>query len=521
MSSNAQKYLVNALLILSVLAVYGQVLEFEFINLDDDQYVTANVHVRAGLTAEGFVWAFREFSSFNWHPLTWLSHMLDVQLFGLDDGAHHATSVLLHMVNGLLLFSVLMAYTRKLWPAAAVAALFALHPAHVESVAWVSERKDVLSTFFLLLTLHAYVRYCESVSPRKMAVVISFFALGLLSKPMLVTLPLLLLLLDLWPLNRLRLDEQNALQRFWLLIKEKLPLFGLTVLSSLVTFWAQSSGGAMKAGEVIPLSNRVDNALISYVRYLAKLVYPNDLAIYYPHPGGWDGLLVVSSAGLLVAITGWVLWRVKPQPYLAVGWFWFVGTLVPVIGLVQVGSQAMADRYTYVPYIGLFVAVVWAGSEWFEKSEEPARRAQVAAAIVLIGVYGLLSFQYAGKWKNTVSVFTHSLLSTDDAYLALIGRGAAPEKPRTPQHSGLYTPYYNLGTAYAEAGLYDKARVHLETAIKAHAGFPEAYINMGVVLAQVGDLQGSANYYRRALEVDSDNELAAKNLGLVLQMLKQ
>jgi hypothetical protein len=521
MSTSAQKYLVNALLILSVSAVYWQVLEFEFINLDDDQYVTANAHVRAGLTAQGFVWAFSEFSSFNWHPLTWLSHMLDVQLFGLNDGAHHATNVLLHLVNGLLLFSVLRACTRKLWPSAVVAALFALHPAHVESVVWVSERKDVLSTLFLLLTLHAYIRYGAGTSPRKMALVMLFFALGLLSKPMLVTLPFLLLLLDVWPLNRLRLDEPNIARQFAHLLKEKLPLFGLTLVSSLVTFWAQSSGGAMKAGEVIPFSIRVDNALISYVRYLVKLVYPDNLAIYYPHPGGWDGLLVVSSVGLLVAITGWVLWRVKPQPYLAVGWFWFVGTLVPVIGLVQVGSQAMADRYTYVPYIGLFVAVVWAGSEWFDRSGKLVRRAQATAAIVLIGVYALLSFQYASQWKNTVSVFSHALIATDDAYLALVGRGPAPKNPSTPKHNGLYTPYYNLGTAYAEAGLYSQARVHLETAIKAHAGFPEAYINMGVVLAQVGDLQGSANYYRRALEVDSGNELAAKNLGLVLQMLEE
>ena len=230
----------------------------------------------------------------------------------------------------------------------------------------------------------------------------------------LVTLPFLLLLLDVWPLNRLRLDEPNIARQFAHLLKEKLPLFGLTLVSSLVTFWAQSSGGAMKAGEVIPFSIRVDNALISYVRYLVKLVYPDNLAIYYPHPGGWDGLLVVSSVGLLVAITGWVLWRVKPQPYLAVGWFWFVGTLVPVIGLVQVGSQAMADRYTYVPYIGLFVAVVWAGSEWFDRSGKLVRRAQATAAIVLIGVYALLSFQYASQWKNTVSVFSHALIATDD-----------------------------------------------------------------------------------------------------------
>jgi tetratricopeptide (TPR) repeat protein len=303
-------------------------------------------------------------------------------------------------------------------------------------------------------------------------------------------------------------------------IKEKLPLFALTLGSITVTIVAQASGGAMKAGALLSLSERVDNALISYVRYLAKAVYPSDLAIFYPHPGGWETLPVVASAALLVAITGLVLWRLAKQPYLAVGWFWFLGTLVPVIGLVQVGSQAMADRYTYVPYLGLFIAVVWAVSEWMDGLGNRARFVQAAAVVVIAGYAGL-SWQYASTWKNTISVFTHSLSSTDDAYLALVGRGPAPEKPSMPIHNGLYTPYYNLGTAFAEAGLNNKARVHFEAAIKANASFPEVYINMGVVLAQQGDLAGSARNYEKALAVDPGNTLAQQNLAFVRQMLRE
>lgn len=378
-----QKYWIQALLVLAIAAVYAQVLGYEFINLDDDQYVTANPQVRAGLTTQGFAWAFGEFSLFNWHPLSWLSHMLDVQLFGLDAGAHHGTSVLLHLVNSLLFFHVLSIATRQLGPAAAVAGLFALHPAHVESVAWVSERKDLLSTLFLFLTLSAYLRYCKSGSSRSLALVGAFFSLGLMSKPMLVTLPFVLLLLDLWPLNRLEPSRESFAQRLPSLVKEKLPLFALSAFSIFVTIRAQASGGAMKAGAGLSLLDRLDNALISYVRYLGMAVFPKDLAIYYPHPGGWSGLLVLSSFALLVGITVLVVWRLQKRPYLAVGWFWFVGTLIPVIGIVQVGSQSIADRYTYVPYVGLFVAAAWGAREWTTRLRERRRLVIAATALVI------------------------------------------------------------------------------------------------------------------------------------------
>jgi hypothetical protein len=303
------------------------------------------------------------------------------------------------------------------------------------------------------------------------------------------------------------------------LVKEKAPLFGLTLASIIVTVIAQASGGAMKAGAGLTLFARIENALVSYTRYLGKAIVPSDLAIYYPHPGGWSSGLVIASAALLIAITVGAMWRIREQPYLAVGWFWFVGTLVPVVGFVQVGSQSMADRYTYVPFIGLSFAMVWGISDWLAGSQ---MRARVGAAIAcgVIAAYGAFAWNYAGVWRNSISVFTHSLTATDELYPAVIGKGIAPKNPSLPLHSGLYTPYYNLGTAFAEARLFNKARQHLELAIKADPSFSKAYINMGVVLAQLGDLDASKRYYEQALVVDPGNELAIKNLVLLRQIMR-
>lgn len=519
MSANTAKNGVSALLVVSICAVYFQVLDFDFINLDDDQYVTANAQVKAGLSASGLVWAFAEFTSFNWHPLTWLSHMLDVEMFGMDAGGHHATNVVLHIVNSLLLFHFLYTAVRKLWPAAITAALFALHPAHVESVAWVAERKDVLSTAFMLATLLLYQRFAAQPSAKALAAVAACFAAGLMSKPMLVTLPFVLLLLDVWPLDRVALTRQALGERLPALIKEKLPLFLLSAGSVVVTVVAQSSGGAMKAGDVLSGVDKASNAIVSYARYVVKAVYPDDLAIYYPHPGDWDVVSIALSAGLVLSVSVGVFLKAPKHPYLVVGWLWFVGTLVPVIGFVQVGSQAMADRYTYVPYMGLFIAVVYTIDAWASEDTRRERFFQ-GAAVLVIATFAFLSWQYANVFKDTVSVFTHSLTSTDDAYLALIGQGDAPKELTRPAHSGLYTPYYNLGTEYARLGLLDQARTHFEAAIKAHPGFPEVYINMGVVLAQQGKLKESKRYYEQALVVDPTSELAKQNLEFLRQMMR-
>ena len=519
MSRTQQMIGVSALLGVAVLVTYGQVLGHGFINLDDDQYVTANSMVLGGLTVDGVVRSFIEFASFNWHPMTWMSHMLDVSLFGMAPSGHHATNVLLHTANTVMLFWILANATSRHWLAAITAGIFALHPAHVESVAWVSERKDVLSTFFLLLTLGQYLRYCAAPNAKTMALVTLCYALGLMSKPMLITLPFVLLLFDVWPLNRLSVDWNEARAQLPSLLKEKAALFGLTIASIVVTVVAQATGGAMKAGSVLSAGPRIENALVSYSRYTAKAFVPIDLAIYYPHPGGWPLLYVCGSGLLLIGISLAVVLRRKQQPYLAVGWFWFVGSLVPVVGLVQVGSQSLADRYTYVPYVGLSIAVVWGIADLLAGSQRGMRVGAAFAGLVVV-IFGVQARSYAAKFENSITVFTHSLMSTDELYPSVIGQGNAPNQPSLPLHNGLYTPYYNLGTAYAEAGSYNKARQHFEAAIKAHPGFPEVYINLGVVLAQQGDYNGSRRYYEQALEVDPHNELALQNLALLRRLMK-
>jgi hypothetical protein len=379
------------LLTVITLIAFWQLNQSDFINFDDPEYVTENVYIQHGITMEAMRWAFTTGYVANWHPLTWMSHMLDVQLFGLRPRWHHLTNLLFHIANTLLLFFVLHRMTKAVWKSAFVAALFALHPLHVESVAWVAERKDVLSTFFWMLTMGVYVHYAEHPRLRSYLPVITFFALGLMAKPMLVTLPFVLLLLDYWPLQHFEVtcvqefctgvnkfvpankrngkstvvrtvqammkEQKPADHKYqWASIRplllEKTPLFGLAALSSIATFIAQQKGGAVKGAT---LGVRVSNAFVSYIIYFGKTVWPSGLAVYYPHPGLRPPREVAGAVLLLVAVTSTVILTAKISPYLAVGWLWFAGTLVPVIGIVQVGTQAMADRYTYIPLIGLFI----------------------------------------------------------------------------------------------------------------------------------------------------------------------
>ena len=336
-------------LAMSILAVYWPVNSHEFVNYDDSLYVFENPQVKKGLDFDAVIWAFQAMHAGNWHPLTWLSHMADVALYGLAPGAHHMTSVLFHMVNSLLLFIVLRRMSAAVWPSGFVAALFALHPLHVESVAWVAERKDVLSAFFWMLTMLSYARYAERPGINRYLAVVVFFILGLMAKPMLVTLPFVLLLLDYWPLRRLQFQRSAAAiagslplrsSGLWL-VWEKIPLFLLSIASSVITFWAQKEGGAVGSIALYPLTTRVANALVSYVKYIGKTIWPVDLAVFYPHPGSLPGWQVVGAGILLGLITFAALRSFRERPWFVVGWLWFVGTLVPVIGLVQVGLQAI------------------------------------------------------------------------------------------------------------------------------------------------------------------------------------
>jgi tetratricopeptide (TPR) repeat protein len=404
--------LLGAALALLTLAAYLPTLHNGFVNLDDGLYVTGNPHVQQGITGAGVAWALTANVANNWHPLTLLSHLLDCQLFGLDAAGHHATSLLLHLANVVLLFAVLRRLTGAVWRSAAVAALFAVHPAHVESVAWVAERKDVLSALFWLLAMAAYGRYARRPSVGRYLPVALAMALGLAAKPMVVTLPFALLLLDIWPLERLGLGWKR-------LAVEKLPLLALSAASSLVTLHYQRTSLAPLGLD--PWSLRLANAAVSYTAYLGKLLLPSNLAVFYPIPLAIPAWKVAGAVALLAILTALAVRTARKAPWLLVGWLWFLGTLVPVIGLVQVGRQAMADRYTYIPSIGLFVAIVWGIAGLV--GERRAVLATAAAVVIALLVAG--TWMQAGTWRDSVTLYRHALAVTPDNYLAHLGLAKA------------------------------------------------------------------------------------------------
>jgi hypothetical protein len=401
----------------------------KFISFDNSNVFIIN-NVQAGVTPESITWAFTATRASNWHPLTWLSHILDFQLFGLNAGWHHLINVLFHIANTLLLFFVLRGMTGALWRSGFVAALFALHPLHVESVAWVSERKDVLSTFFWILTMWGYAGYVRRPGIKRYLLVLLLFALGLMAKPMLVTLPFVLLLLDYWPLGRLQpgssLNGSRSEQRSLglKLILEKIPLFFLSAGSSVATFMVQKSGGAVASLDSMPLSARVANALVSYVSYLGKMFWPYHLAVPYPLRAELPGWHVAGSSALLLAITLLALRAVRRRPYLAVGWLWYLGTLVPVIGLVHIGSQAMADRYTYVPLVGIFVVIAWGISE-LAAGWRYRKIGLTALGSVVLAILMVTSWHQVGYWKSSVTLLERSISVNPNNPVASMNLGHA------------------------------------------------------------------------------------------------
>ena len=517
---------VSALLVLVVLGLFGRVAGHEFLTYDDNEYVTGNAEVRAGLTAHGVVWAFTTAHAHNWHPLTWVSHMMDVQLFGLHPAGHHVTSLLLHAANTVLLFLLLRRLTRATWRSALVAALFGVHPLHVESVAWIAERKDVLSTFFMLIALWLYCGWAERGGLARYVAVLAAFALGLLSKPMLVTLPLLLLVIDVWPLGR-----RNPLGARLL---EKTPFLVLSLASSVVTLWAQRQEGAMKSLEAFPLSVRAANALVSYVRYLGQAVWPSGLAAFYPHPGGMLPTWQVALAGsLLVAITALAFALRTTRPYLAFGWSWYLVTLLPVIGLIQVGDQAMADRYTYVPLIGPFVAVVWGMSDavdrWRPLAGSPYRSPILGAvAGVTVAALGVCAWIQVGYWHDTVALFEHAVGVTSDNYRAhqVLGDGFAvrgdlgraethyKEALRIRPDDRIVSA--NLGSLSLQQGRYDEAVDFLRDALRIDAGNASAHDNLGIALNALGRFGEAEAEFRRALSLRPRDAGTHYNFGITL-----
>jgi protein O-mannosyl-transferase len=406
-------------LIVAVLLVYAPALRLGFINFDDPQYVLENPHVRSGLTGDNVAWALTGTHAGNWHPVTWLSHMTDVELFDVDPRGHHATSVLIHLLNTLLLFVVLRRMTGQALRSAIVAALFGVHPLHVESVAWISERKDVLSTLFALLTLWAYVRYAERASWGRYVLVCSCLVLGLAAKPMLVTLPFVLLLLDIWPLERIKLEPVDGYHGAWIsrlmrtrefraLVVEKIPLFLCAFVSSVVTYLVQQSAGAVRALDAIPLGRRVANALVAYVSYIGKMIWPVDLSPLYPYSPGEPSWRVGVAGVLLIALTISAIRAGSRYRYATVGWLWYLGTLLPVIGLVQVGSQPMADRYTYLPLVGLFIAIVWGLSDLAQRTPSLRYLFGAAGAAAIVASVEMARQQVA-LWDNSIDRWQHTL----------------------------------------------------------------------------------------------------------------
>lgn len=453
------------------IATYAAVRGFDYVELDDPVYVTENAQVRAGLTLEGVRWAFTTGTAANWHPLTWLSHMLDVSLFGVSPGPHHLVNLVLHVTSTLLLFLVLNRMTASPWRSGFVAAVFALHPLHVESVAWVAERKDVLSGCFWMLTMAAYVEYVRRPSLR-MAAVTGIFALGLMAKPMLVTLPFVLLLLDLWPLKRWSRSEPRALIP---LVKEKLPLFVLTAASSVITVVVQSRGGAMAALQTVPLGLRIENAITSATAYLSKTIWPVDLSLLYSLPAQVPASRVAVSVLVLAAITVLAFRSMSTRPFLLVGWLWYLGTLVPVSGIIQVGVQAMADRYTYIPMIGVAIMVAWAPGPSVVRSS--AGRAIVAAAgLILIVAMAARTKAQLPVWQNNVTLFTAATMHTMGV--------------------DEYTAHLALAPTLMQEKRFDEARAHYERAkdlrtksAEATHGVGLAYLHAGRIAEAIGPLE--------------------------------
>jgi Flp pilus assembly protein TadD len=518
--------------------VYSQVRNFAFLSFDDSQELLGNPHVRDGFSFDGMRWAFTTGYASNWFPVTWFSHMLDFQLFAMDAGWHHLTNVLIHALSAVLLFALFHRMTGRLWESAFVVFVFALHPLHVESVAWISERKDVLFALFWFLTTWLYLDYVERKTAGKYLLMVAAFCLGLMSKQMIVTLPFVLILVDVWPLKRRALLE-------------KVPLIALAIGASVIAFVAQRSGGAVQSLASIPLAERGANALVAYILYLANFVWPTGLAFFYPYPAHWP-VWEVAGAGVVLVGVSWL--AVRLRAYLAVGWFWYLGTLAPVIGLIQVGHQSRADRYTYVPLIGISIMVAWGAAELYEKWPQVVK----GVAVVACSAWLVITWVQTSYWKDGPTLYEHAIAVTDANYLAhlnlgvdLAGQGnyqkalrelftsieENPDQPHARNSLGgvLYTvgrrddaieqftqairlepndaePHCNLGNALVDAGKIEDATRELNTALKLNPGIANTYYGLGRVLVIQKRPGEARSYFAEALKINPRFEEARKEL---------
>lgn len=484
------------LLSIAVLIIYFNVQYFEFVNYDDPAYITENQIIKSGLTWKGVVWAFTTNYYGNWHPITTISFMFEYEIFRLGAGAYHWNNLLFHILNSLLLFFVFKRLTHAFWQSLAVAALFALHPLHVESVAWISGRKDVLCALFWFLTMYAYARYAEQPTLLRYVVVLLSFTLGLMAKPMLVTLPFVLLLLDYWPLSRFSFRQMH--KSITKIILEKIPLIILSIASSIITFLAQKDSQSVVSLELLSLQTRLSNAFVTYVKYIYKTLWPIDLAVLYPYPGAIPLDQLFFSIVILIIITVIVLYFIQDYRYLFIGWFWYLGTLVPVIGIVQVGAHAMADRYTYIPLIGLFIMVAW-GIPDLLKDWHLKKIIIIVSATVTCFVLMSTSWLQVQIWENSMTLFQHAIAVTQQNYIA----------------------QSNLGLEYARQGNYKEAFFHYKEALKISPNFSDAHNNLGALLAWNGNIGDAIKEFRLALKAEPGHGLAKKNLRIALEMQRK
>jgi tetratricopeptide (TPR) repeat protein len=509
------------LLLAATFAVYAQVRHFDFVNYDDPDYVN-NLHIRNGLSPQSLTWAFTSIDDANWFPLTRISHLVDHQLFGLQSGPQHLTSVFLHAFSSLLLFWLLKRMTGARWPSAFVALVFALHPLHIESVAWVAERKDVLSTLFLFLTLWAYVNYVNRPAIGRYLLVVLLFCAGIMSKPMIVTFPFIALLLDVWPLRRFSAKT----------LREKLPLFAISLAASIVTYLVQRQAGSVASFDEVPLAFRAGNSLVSYVAYIFQFFWPADLAVFYPYPHGIALWKPIAAALLLAGITVFAVRSFPRRPYLAIGWAWYLGTLIPVLGLIQVGLQSRADRYTYVPLIGISIMLAWGLADLC------ARWPRCQPAVAVLGVLTCSAQSYMtwlnlANWQDSVSLFQHAIQVTSDNYIAYNNLGAAlrergqlVEAMADIQEALRIRPRYpnaqnNLGDALLAQGKPEEAAPHIQDALRLEPGLPEAHVNWATILNQRGQHAEAAAEYRVALQLQPNSAEAHCGLGAALMALNR
>ena len=494
-------YIIIIFLIVATFITFSKIAGNEFINFDDNSYITENNHIKSGINPKSIKWALTTAYFTYWHPLTWLSHMLDWKLFGADASGHHIVSLLLHIGAVFFLFLFLNKATNNLWSSAFAAALFAIHPLRVESVAWAAERKDVLSMFFGMATLYAYAFYVENSKLSRYILCLVLFVFALMSKPMMVTLPFVLMLLDYWPFERWQkaLNEQSKkINSIAGIILEKVPFICFTIASSVETFLGQNQGGAVPSSELLPFLTRATNSIVSYATYLCKIFLPVNLAVFYPYELSlplWDILI---SGLIIILITLAVIYYIRKHPFLFVGWFWYLGTMIPLIGLIQAGSQAMADRHTYLPSVGIAVMLAWGIPLLFPR-EDMRKKILFPAATAFLIIISVLTWKQCGYWKNSIELWNHALKVTDVSYL----------------------PYYNLGCAFQEKGGNSEAIENFKKALQFNPNKPSIHNNLGTALLNNGDIISAAKEFRQSIHLNPNHAGAHNNLAMILYNQKR